>query len=148
MRSLVLESLQFPKLVNLATSLWSRSRSKTEQNLIATVDTYLRSCYIWKADEVNGVPMEAIQTPEWMINGKEQTGYYIGDCDDISTLEAAILTAMGIQCRFVVIRSKPDTMGYDHVFVEALAGSRWLVSDITVPKDTKHQFYQRLEIRI
>lgn len=145
MRSLVLESLQHPKLVNLATSLWSNKKATT---LIDTVDNHLRRSYIWKADEVNGVPMEAIQTPEWMIQGKEQSGYYIGDCDDISTLEAAILTAMGIQCRFVVIRSKPDTMVYDHVFVEALADGIWIVSDITVPKDTVHQYYQRLEVRI
>lgn len=147
MRLLVLESLLCPKLVKVATSIWYDS-NKTPRALIDAVENYLRRSYIWKADEVNGIPMEAIQTPEWMIQGREQTGHFVGDCDDISTLEAAILTAMGIQCRFVVIRSKPDTMVYDHVFVEALADGRWIVSDITVPKDTIHKFYQRLEIAI
>lgn len=147
MRSLVLESLLHPKLVNLATSIWYDS-NKNPRALIEKVDTYLRRSFIWKEDEVNGIPMEAIQTPDWMIQGREQTGHFIGDCDDISTLEAAILTAMGIQCRFVVIRSKPDTMVYDHVYVEALADGKWIVSDITVPKDTVHQYYQRLEVKI
>ena len=147
MRSLVLESLLHPKVVNLATSIWYGS-NKNHRSLIEKVDTFLRRNFMWKEDEVNGVPMEAIQTPEWMIEGREQTGYFVGDCDDISTLEASLLTVMGIQCRFVVIRSKPDTMVYDHVFVEALADGKWIVSDITVPKDTIHKYYQRLEIAI
>ena len=147
MRSLVLQSLRSPKLVKLATSLW-RGSNNDAMTVINRVDNYLRQYYIWKEDEVNGQPMEAIQTPEWMIQGQEMVGQFIGDCDDISTLEAALLTAIGIPCRFVVIRSKPDTMVYDHVFVEAFTGREWVVSDITVPRDTKHVYYQRLEINI
>lgn len=146
MRSLVLESLQSRRLANLATSLWSGSVSVTE--LINRVDNHLRRYFVWTEDAINNVPMEAIRTPDYMIQGREMNGSYIGDCDDISTLEAAMLTVLGIRCRFVVIRSKEESFGYDHVYVEAYDGIKWIVSDITVPKDTVHKYYQRMEIAI
>lgn len=148
MRTLVLESLSSLKLASLVSQLWFSSVDKNHIALINKVDAYLRQNYTWTEDQIDGVPMEAIQTPEYMIQGKEMRGYYNGDCDDISTLEAAILTGMGIQCRFVVIRSKADAMVYDHVYIEAFANGEWIVSDITVPKEVVHKYYQRLEINI
>src|SRR4030095_2736890 len=144
MRSLVLESLQSQKLCNIATMIFSSMGYKNDPvTLIDRVDAYLRSNFMYVPEEI-----ETIQTPEYMIIGKEINGFFYGDCDDISTLEAAILTCLGIPARFVCIRSKPDTTTYDHVYIEANANGRWIVSDITVYKKVQHHWYQRLEIAI
>jgi len=111
--------------------------------LLDRVDGYLRANFQYVPEEI-----ETVQTPEYMIIGKEINGFYFGDCDDISTLEAALLTCLGIPVRFVCIRSKQETTSYDHVYIEALIDGKWIVSDITVPKNTQHQWYQRLEIAI
>jgi len=144
MRSLVLESLQSQKLCDIATQIFvSTGYSNNPKILIDRVDSYLRKSFMYVPEEI-----ETIQTPEYMIIGKEINGFFFGDCDDISTLEAAILTCLGIPVRFVCIRSKVDTSNYDHVYIEANANNQWIVSDITVPRNTEHRWYQRLEIAI
>jgi hypothetical protein len=145
MRSLVLQSLKSRRLCNLATLLLNgvRHQRSNDMALINAVDTHLRAHFVYVPEEI-----ETIQEPEYMIVHREMHGVYYGDCDDISTLEAAILTCLGIPARFVCIRSKPDTTSYDHVYIEALVSNEWVVSDITVPKHTEHRWYQRLEIAI
>ena len=144
MRSLVLESLRSEKLCNIATQIYASTGFKgTKKLLLDRVDGYLRANFQYVPEEI-----ETVQTPEYMIIGKEINGFYFGDCDDISTLEAALLTCLGIPVRFVCIRSKQETTSYDHVYIEALIDGKWIVSDITVPKNTQHQWYQRLEIAI
>lgn len=144
MRSLVLESLQSQKLCDLATQIYaSVGYRNSPEVLIDRVDSYLRRNFTYVPEEI-----ETVQTPEYMIIGKEINGFYFGDCDDISTLEAAILTCLGVPVKFVCIRSKPDTNSYDHVYIEAKANDKWIVSDITVSKNVKHHWYQRLEIAI
>lgn len=144
MRILVLESLQSRKLCNIATQIFvSTGYSANPDVIIDRVDKYLRQSFFYVPEEI-----ETVQTPEYMITGKEVNGFFYGDCDDISTLEAAILTCLGIPTRFVCIRSKPDTTSYDHVYIEAKSRTEWIVSDITVPRDVKHYWYQRLEINI
>jgi transglutaminase-like putative cysteine protease len=144
MRSLVLESLQSQKLCKLASAIYAGTAYSSDKKLlIDRVDNFLRSSFMYVPEEI-----ETIQTPEYMIIGKEINGFFYGDCDDISTLEAAILTCLGIATRFVCIRSKPDTNTYDHVYIEANSGSGWVVSDITVPREVVHHWFQRLEIAI
>lgn len=141
---LVLESLQSKRLADIATQIYiSTGYSNNPDMLIERVDKYLRQSFMYVPEEI-----ETVQTPEYMITGKDVNGFFYGDCDDISTLEAAILTALGIPCKFVCIRSKPDTSSFDHVYIEAKSRNVWVVSDITVPRDTKHHWYQRLEINI
>jgi hypothetical protein len=132
-------------LCNLATVLLNgvMNQRGDAMTLLNTVDRHLRAHFVYVPEEI-----ETVQTPDYMVTYKEIHGVYYGDCDDISTLEAALLTCLGIPARFVCIRSKPDTTSYDHVYIEARVGNDWVPSDITVPKDLKHNWYQRLEIAI
>lgn len=53
-----------------------------------------------------------------------------GDCDDHSVLEAALLGALGIPTRFVVVGMVPGA-GFSHVYLEALhqKSKRWIPLD-------------------
>ena len=43
-----------------------------------------------------------------------------GDCDDLSVLLATLLAQVGLQPRFVLARYKPNSKGYDHVYVDVV----------------------------
>jgi transglutaminase-like putative cysteine protease len=74
--------------------------------------------------DVHGV--ETIQTPDVTLDLEQ------GDCDDKSTLLAALLESIGHPTRFVAVGfSAPDS--YSHVYVETRVGPRWIALDPTVP---------------
>lgn len=54
-----------------------------------------------------------------------------GDCDDLSVLLATALALLGYQPRFVLARYKPDTKGFDHVYVDVEIENRSQVSGLT-----------------
>lgn len=72
------------------------------------------------------VGLELVQAPERTLDIGQ------GDCDDKSTLLAALLMATGHPARFTVVgfRGKP----YSHVFVEAKSGLRWVPMETILPK--------------
>jgi transglutaminase-like putative cysteine protease len=55
-----------------------------------------------------------------------------GDCDDKSTLLAALLMATGHPARFTVVGFKGGP--FSHVLVEAKSGKRWVPMETIVPK--------------
>lgn len=85
-----------------------------------------------------------------MLKGLEVTHHLVGDCDDISTLYAAILTCLGFKSRFVAIKSTRNNSGYDHVFVETENPdiNSWVAFDMTVPAGTILEYYGKVEINI
>jgi len=78
--------------------------------------------------EFRGEYGETLQSPEATIR------FAAGDCDDQSTLAAALLESLGISTRFVTValRSSPDELS--HVYVEAFdpRTQQWLSIDPTV----------------
>lgn len=57
-----------------------------------------------------------------------------GDCDDLSILIASLAEAIGIQSRFVAIRTTKDSITgqpgpYTHVYVELLLNGGWVALD-------------------
>lgn len=117
--------------------------SLDRRELLKTVDDYLRKRFIY-ADEI----IETLLTPDYMLSGLEMSGRLVGDCDDISTLHAALLVALGYQVRFVAIRSIRENTNYDHVYVEALHAGQWFMYDITLPLGTKIDYFGRIEIKV
>jgi transglutaminase-like putative cysteine protease len=77
-------------------------------------------------------PDEILIDPVKMLDDME-AGNAAGDCDDISMIAAALLTAIGIECRFKAVF--PAEAGhYQHVFVEYRFASNqaWMPLDLTI----------------
>lgn len=54
-----------------------------------------------------------------------------GDCDDKSTLVAAMLESLGHPTRFVAVAFKPGI--FEHVYVETKVGKNWISVETTEP---------------
>lgn len=98
-------------------------RELGQKNYIAEVKAlhaYVRD-HIRYLKDVRGV--ETLHTPEKIIELGQ------GDCDDKSTLLAALLESIGHPTRFVAIGSTPGR--YSHVYVEAQIGPKWIALETT-----------------
>jgi len=111
--------------------------------LLDSADKYLRDKFVYIPEAV-----ETLQYPDYMLNGFEMSGRLVGDCDDISTLHATLLTVLGFQVRFVAIRSTFDDPNFDHVFVEAHDGGDWIPYDLTIPLGTRMEMFGRVAIPV
>jgi len=71
--------------------------------------------------------VEYLQSPPKTL----QYGY--GDCDDLATLSAALLSSIGVPTRFKVVKADPRNRGsFSHVYVEYLDRGEWIPFDITL----------------
>jgi transglutaminase-like putative cysteine protease len=73
--------------------------------------------------DVAGV--ETVQAPLYTLAMR------YGDCDDKSTLLAALLASIGHPVRFLAIGAAPGR--FSHVLVETLIGTRWIPLETTAP---------------
>ncbi len=69
--------------------------------------------------------VETLQTPPVTLHTRA------GDCDDKSTLLAAMLESIGHKTRFVACGFSPGQI--EHVYVETKIGERWVALDATEP---------------
>ena len=138
----MLESLTSPKLAKLVTMLYMKS-STDKKKLLVNVDQFLRSVFIYEHEII-----ETLQYPDYMLAGLEISGRLVGDCDDISTLHAALLVALGFQVRFVAIRSTPNDPTFDHVYIEVKHNDDWIMYDVTIPLGTIIDYSGRLAIQV
>jgi transglutaminase-like putative cysteine protease len=90
----------------------------------------ISALHSWVRDRIRYVRdpegVELVQTPEATLRIGQ------GDCDDKSTLLAAMLLATGHPCRFVAVG-----MGgapFSHVLVEAKAGDKWIPAETIIQK--------------
>jgi transglutaminase-like putative cysteine protease len=97
---------------------------------LSAVDQFVRANYKYRDERE-----EIVRTPEFMLNDLERIGYLEGDCDDVSTLYAAFIRALGYPARFVAIRYTPQNPNFEHVFTQAYAGGDWRTFDATVTPD-------------
>lgn len=90
---------------------------------VRALQTFVQNCIRYVRDPVN---VELVQTPE--VTLKLSTG----DCDDQSTLLAAMLDATGHPARFVAVGL--DGMPFSHVLVETKIGESWVPAETIVKK--------------
>ena len=86
---------------------------------IASIGGYVRDNIRYVRD-IN--QCETVQSPEVTL----QIG--AGDCDDKATLLAALLMAVGNDCRFVAC---DQGQGYSHVWTQCLLGDKWIDLETT-----------------
>ncbi len=99
--------------------------------------------------QYRGEDREVLRTVARMFADLDSMGHVEGDCDDISTFAAAILTRMGIRNRFVAIRYGGDPE-YRHVFGEwwNTVSQEWERFDVTVPRGTVHEEDERMVVDV
>ena len=125
MANLARAGAQNPKVIEYARSIQSPY----------SIDILLRPVYHYR-DEAE----EIVRTPDFMLNDLDTLGYIEGDCDDISTLTAALTKAMGYPSRLTGIMSSGPGE-YDHVFSEVQVGRDWMPIDLTVEPGTVYEVY-------
>lgn len=71
------------------------------------------------------VGLETVQAPEVTLKLRA------GDCDDSSTLLAALLTSVGLKSRWVTVG--PDAHHAQHIYTQVFINGDWLNADTTTP---------------
>ncbi len=91
---------------------------------VRALHAYVRD-YIRYVNDIDDV--ETVQDPVYTLT------HAAGDCDDKSTLLAAMLGAIGHPTRFVAIGFQTGV--YSHVYVETKIGERWIPLETTEDVD-------------
>ncbi len=120
MRRLVNQYKKDPNIRELSLSIVRPLSQKDWKGEIKAITRYVRDEIRYTRD-IRGV--ETVATPLKTLE------YEQGDCDDKSTLLAAMLESVGHPTRFVAIGNTPNQ--YQHVFVETRIGVRWLPLETT-----------------
>lgn len=110
------------RIRQLAMSLTGHLQQKDWPGEVRALHAYVRDDIRYVKD---GVGVEVVQTPEKTL----ELG--AGDCDDKSTLLAALLLSIGHSARFVAVGQRPGH--YSHVYVETQLGPRWVALETTEP---------------
>lgn len=105
-----------------AGQLFSGLAQKNFLGEVKTLHRYVQN-NIRYMNDIRGV--ETVQSPVKTLE------YGYGDCDDKSTLLAAMLEATGHPSRFVAVGKAPGK--FTHVYVETLVGKRWFPLETTEP---------------
>lgn len=124
MGGLVKQFKRDPMIRDTAISLTAHLRPRDWTGQVRVLYEYVRDQIRYTRD-VLGV--ETIQTPPVTMDLEA------GDCDDKSTLLAALLQSIGHPTRFVATGYR-SLQSFSHVYVETLLGERWVPLDPTTTK--------------
>lgn len=107
---------------NMAITLIAGCQQKDWACEVKSVHAFVRD----RVRYVNDITdVETVQTPDITLQNRA------GDCDDKSTLLAALLESIGHPTRFVAIGFEPTI--YSHVYVETRIGDNWIPLETTEP---------------
>lgn len=122
MRNLVRAYKKDLKVRETAAGLVSDLQQKNFLGEVKVLHRFVRDNIRYLRD-IHGV--ETLQSPVKTIE------YGYGDCDDKSTLLAALLESTGHPSRFVAVGKAPNK--FNHVYVETLVGRKWFPLETTEP---------------
>jgi transglutaminase-like putative cysteine protease len=124
MRALVQRFKRDSVIRETAISLVSQAKQRDWTSEARLLYEYVRDRIRYVRD-ISGI--ETLQTPPVTMELEA------GDCDDKSTLLAALLASIGHPSRFVATGyTEPNR--YSHVYVETKIGDRWIPMDATSDK--------------
>lgn len=122
MRHLVNEYKTNPDVRQAATGIIFLTPEKDEYSEACTLFNYVRDHVRYLRDIAN---VETIVTPDKTLL------LQVGDCDDQSTLLAALLESVGYETRFVVAGYNGDNV--EHVYLQTYVNGDWVNCDPTEP---------------
>lgn len=132
---------------NLANSVsqtdWFKEAVRRHVVATSNVDQFIRLHFVYMTE-----PYEIILSPDVAMDRLLAHGYFVGDCDDVATLTAAIFKTFELPTRYVAIRTQKGNPEYLHVFVEVFQDGHWIIYDATVPRTMIPTDYGRLEYLI
>jgi transglutaminase-like putative cysteine protease len=111
-----------PVIRELALRITAHLQQKNFIGEAAAIHHYVKE-QIRYVKDIAGV--ETIQTPIQTLRLKA------GDCDDKSTLAAALLESLGHPTRFLAVGFRPKSLS--HVYVQTKIGSKWVGVETTEP---------------
>lgn len=120
MRRLVREGKKNPAVRNTALAAIQGAPAKYWRGEVEILFSLVRDDVRYTLD-ING--LETLQTPQRTLELRA------GDCDDKSTLLAALLESVGHPTRFRALGFAPGELS--HVIVETLVGDDWVPLDAT-----------------
>jgi len=140
MRDLVEQSWMDPRVLEGAAWIVPRDHDRERPAPYGrAIDRWIRA-HVTIIDE----PFERIMAPGRMLEQVAATGRALGDCDDVATLAASLLTVAGIETDLVAIK-EPGAPAFQHVYVEFDGGDRWEILDPTVDEFPDREFDRMME---
>jgi hypothetical protein len=136
MRGLALDATRDPRIVQLARTIVAHVDGHDRWATTEAIFTWFADRYVYTLDPTD---YELVVSPAVMLAQLAQSGYLQGDCDDASTLLAALLESVGVPTRFRVVGTPqaPGDSGFIHVLLEAnTAPDLWLPLDVTLDNTT------------
>jgi hypothetical protein len=129
MRKVTIEAARNWRFINVATKIVAgapaRDHTTMARKLLAFVKSYVR--FVQDPVTGGGGNLELIQAPFRTLERRA------GDCDDLSTLLAALGMAIGIPAVFVTIRADPRALQeFSHVYVAYEIGGKLVGADASV----------------
>ena len=128
---------------------WPRRLSKGSLTGIARatrrVHQFAKDHMQYVADTAN---IEEITSPAIHAKRFLSSGTSWGDCDDFSTLQAALLKSVGVSVRFVVVASPRNGGQFDHVRLDAFTQRGWLPLESTIKNSSFGQSFKVLRSKI
>lgn len=108
-----------PEIIDFSRTLVLGCVPRDQRCEIQTIHDFVGHHARFVQDPIN---RETITTPLKFLDDIETKGRTTGDCDELSTLEASLLAAIGIEPRF---RFGGEGREMYHVWVQAKLGNEW-----------------------
>lgn len=113
-------------VLRLATAIAADTAdARSDELKLIAIHRYLVSHVRFMKDTLG---QEHLRHPDQLALELLETGATAGDCDDVATLGAALLRAMGIQPAFIVVSIKPSGE-FQHVLFAAVLGEKLIPMD-------------------
>lgn len=130
MRRLVNDSLADRQVRKVAARIVAGCPPRDCRCRVGKLRAYVASVWRFLRDPKN---VELLQAPRVLLDTIGENGYVRGDCDDAAILGAALVKAVGLRARFVVVGWRGSFGPFSHVWTEGWDGRRWVEFDVTRP---------------
>lgn len=97
-------------------------------SLVRLVFEWVRKKMLYTPDFNNGVVVEEIRTPGYLLREMVAFGSALGDCDDYVTLTGAVLYRLGFPVTLEAI-SRSEDLQLDHVYLSTVVNGERVVLD-------------------
>ena len=145
MRRMAIQSLLDPAVKELAAKIVKGIPYRDRAGYAEAVYQFAKDHMQYVADTAN---IEEITSPAIHAKRFLSSGTSWGDCDDFSTLQAALLKSVGVSVRFVVVASPRNGGQFDHVRLDAFTQRGWLPLESTIKNSSFGQSFKVLRSKI